>query len=219
MPDERTTTIIDYDLAKCPRCSKSHHFKLKGLARPKPEEKVPLFGGTGGARQSEILFTCPETNKKFTYAVPEPTGVEIMGLAAEADIALATATPAPAKGEFDEWSKKSRDVALDFSKTMLTASTGAIAVYFAVLKYIGFEKIGSTVFAKFTVLPPILFLVAAVLYVLALRPRHELVAPSEFSAFRKRRLEQLNRFIIFGTTAFIAAVGLAIEVLFYALSK
>jgi len=84
---------------------------------------------------------------------------------------------------------------------------------------IGFEKIGSTVFAKFTILPPILFLVAAVLYVLALRPRHELVAPSEFSAFRKRRLEQLNRFIIFGTTAFIAAVGLAIEVLFYALSK
>jgi hypothetical protein len=223
MPDERITTIIDYDVTDCPRCSKSHPFKLKGLARQKPEEKVPLFGGSGqGARKSEILFTCPDTNKKFTYSVPEPTGVEIMGLASAADIAqAATAPPAPApgKGEFDEWSKKSRDIALDFSKTMLSASTGGIAVYFAVLKYVGFEKIGNTALAKVTLLPPVLLLLAAILYVLALRPRHELVAPSDFSTFRQRRLEQLNRFIIAGTTAFIVAIGLAIVVLFSALSR
>jgi len=221
MPDERTTTIIDYELTDCPRCSKTHHFKLKGLARSQPEEKVPLFGGTG-APKNEILFTCPETNKKFSHSVTVKNGVEIMGLASESDIAQATAgppPPAPGKGEFEEWSKKSRDVALDFSKTMLGSSTGAIAVYFAVLKYIGFEKIGSTVIAKLSILPPILFLIAAILYVLALRPRHELVAPGEFSAFRKRRLEQLNRFNIAGTTAFIVAIGLAIVMLFYALSR
>jgi hypothetical protein len=223
MPDERSPTIIDYDVAPCPKCAKTHHFKLKGLGRQPIEQKVPLFGGSGvGAGKSEIMFTCPDTNKKFTWAVPEPTGVEIMGVASEADLALVTAgppAPAPGKGEFDEWSKKSRDVALDFSKTMLSASTGGIAVYFAVLKYIGFEKIGTTAIAKLSVLPPVFFLLAAILYVLALRPRHELVAPSEFSAFRQRRLEQLNRFIIAGTTVFLSGLGLAIAMLFSALTR
>jgi hypothetical protein len=223
MPDEPFTTIIDHDVTPCPKCSKTHHFKLKGLGGKKPEEKVTLFGGTGAAaRKSEILFTCPDTNQKFTQAVSEPAGVEIMGVASEADIALATAgppAPVPGKGEFEEWAKKSRDTALDFCKTMLSTSTGGIAVYFAVLKYIGFEKIGSTALAKFTIFPPVLFLAAAILYVLALRPRHESVAPGDFGAFRKHRLEQLNRFIIGGTTVFISAIGLAIVMLFYALSR
>ena len=122
MRSERITTIIDYEVAPCPKCNNAHPFKLKGLAQ-QAEEIVPLFGGTRGTeRKSEILFTCPDTKKKFSYSVPEPVGVEIIGLASEADIAAATnvaSAPAPVKSEFEEWAKKSRDTALDFCKSML----------------------------------------------------------------------------------------------------
>lgn len=227
MPNERTTTIIDYVVPSCPRCNKAHPFKLKGLAQRQAEERVPLFGGTGAAEQApgknEYLFTCPETNKKFSYAIPAPAGVEIIGPASEADVAAAAkappAAPAPASNEFAEWAKKSRDTALDFCKTMLGTSTGSIAVYFAVLKYLGFEKIGGTAFSKFAALPPVFFLIAAVMFVLALRPRHELIAPSDFDAFRRNRLEQLNRFLVLGTAIYITGVGLAVVMLFYTLSR
>jgi len=226
MKNEHITKIIDYEIAPCPKCNKAHPFKLKGLVKQKMEEKVPMFGGTGvtegTVRKSEILFICPDTKEKFSYQVPEPVDIEIIGLASEADIAMAInliSAPSLIKSEFEEWAKKSRDTALDFSKTMLSASTASIPVYFAVLKYIGFQKIGRMALSKFAILPPMLFLIAAILYVLALCPRHELVAPSDFNAFRKRRLERLNQFIIYGTAIFIGAVGFAIAMLFYALSK
>ena len=92
-------------------------------------------------------------------------------------------------------------------------------MYFTVLKYIGFENMSGTALAKFTILPTVFFLVAAMLYVLALRPRYEAVAQKDFNAFRARRLEQLNQFIICGTVTFAGATGLAIVILFYALSK
>jgi hypothetical protein len=223
MTDERVTTVIDYEIARCPRCNKAHPFKLRGLAERKAGAVVPLFGGTGdGLRKSEVLFTCPETKEKFSQTVPNPADAEIVGLASEEDIAAAAraaaAPPTSAKGEFEEWVKKSRDAAVDFCKLMLSASTGGIPIYFAVLKYAGFEKIGGTALSKFAVLPPVLLLSAAILYVLALRPRFESVLPDDFGAFRRRRLEQLNRFIIAGATVFAVALGLAIVMLFYTLS-
>ena len=120
---------------------------------------------------------------------------------------------------FQVWVKNSRKVAFDFCKTMLSTSTGAIPIYFAVLKYIGFEKIGQTALGKFTVLPPVLFLLAAILYVLALRPRYDAVAPDEFNTFRARRLEQLNQYITWGSATFVGATGLAIAVFFSVLSQ
>lgn len=219
--DERVATIIDYEVTHCPRCKKAHPFKLKGLAGRKADAGVPLFGGAGdGVRKTEVLFTCPETNRKFSQEIPNPADSEILGLATEEEVASAAraaATP-PSRGEFEEWVKKSRDTAVDFCKLMLSASTGGIPVYFAVLKYTGFEKIGGMALSRFAVLPPVLLLSAAILYVFALRPRFETVLPDDFSAFRKRRLEQLNRFIIAGTTIFVAAIGLAIVMMFYTLS-
>ena len=212
--------IIGYDLEKCPKCDEPHHFKLKVNVPAKADEKVMLFGGA--AKESEVLFTCPNTNQKFTRLVPAPPHGEIAGLASEADISQlspAIPKPSPVDNEFKEWIKNSRKTALDFCKTMLSISTGAIPVFFAVLKYIGFEKIGSTGLAKFTILPPVFFLVAAILYVLALRPRYKGVTQSAFNAFRARRLGQLNQYIIWGTATFAGATGLAIAIFFYALSQ
>ncbi|TVR84952.1 MAG: hypothetical protein EA409_00165 [Saprospirales bacterium] len=226
MTNECIMKIIDYEVAPCPRCNEAHSFKLKGLAQRKAQEEVPIFGGTGATeetgRKSEILLTCPKTKKNFSYAVSEPTGLTIIGLASEVDIALATNTvPAssPIESDFEEWTKKSRDIALDFCKTMLSTSTGSIPIYFAILKYIGFEKIGSTILSKFAVLPPILFLAAAIFYLFGLRPQYESVAPQTFNAFRKRRLKKLNRFITWGTAIFIGALGLTIWILFCVLSQ
>lgn len=225
MTNEPTITIVDFEPV-CPKCGKAHRFKLKAIAQPGAEAKVSLFGGPGASEtpepKTEFLFTCPETNKKFSIAVSDAPGRKLVGIASEADIASA-ARVSPAgvaiQGEFAEWTKKSRDTALDFCKIMLSASTGGIPVYFVILKYIGFEKIGLGAISKLAVLPPMLFLVAAILYVLALRPRYEAVAPSDFNAFRQRRLEQLNTLIIGGTAVFVAAIALAIGVFFYTLSK
>ena len=222
MTDERITKIVDFDLAACPQCGKTHHFKLKVLVQPEVEEKVPVFGGPGASGgKSKLLFTCPDSNKKFTHLVPDAIGGELIGLASEADIALVASqaqASSSGKSEFTDWVGKSHDRALDFCKTMLSTATGAIPLYFAILKYIGFDKIGSTMLSKVAILPPVLFLVAAILYVLALRPRYELVAQNDFNAFRTKRLERLNRFIIWGTVIFIGATGLGIVILFYALS-
>lgn len=212
--------ILDFNLTVCPKCGKPHQFKLKASVAAKADEKVMMFGGAGGG--SEVLFTCPDTNKKFAQLVPNPPDGEIVGLASEADIAQASAamrTPSPVDDEFAEWIKNSRKTAVDFCKIMLSISTGAIPVYFTVLKYIGFENIGGTALAKFTILPTVFFLAAAVMYVLALRPRYEAVTQKDFKGFRARRLKQLNQFIVWGTVTFTGATGLAIVILFYALGK
>lgn len=222
MADERAATIIDYEVAHCPRCNGPHPFKLKALVERKADLGVPLFGGPARSTpKTEVLFTCPETKKKFSQEVPNPAGEEIVGLASEEDVAAAAraaAAPSPSRSEFDEWAKKSRDVAVDFCKLMLSASTGGIPVYFAILKYTGFEKIGGTALSKLAVLPPLLLLSAAILYVFALRPRFESVRPDDFSDFRRHRLERLDRLITAATTSFAAALGLSIVIMFYTLS-
>ena len=220
MREEQTISILDYDLSACPKCGKAHQFKLKVLPRPEARENVPLFGGPGtSGGKCEFLFTCPETKQKFTHLVPDYSSGELLGIATESDMAAAMKAQAspPGNSEFQEWVVKSRERALDFCKTMLSSSTGAIPLYFAVLKYVGLEKIGSSTSTKFAILPPVLYLAAAALYVLALRPKYELIAQDDFNAFRKKRLEQINQYIVGGTSLFICATGIAIVILFFAL--
>lgn len=220
MASEKITKILDYTVSSCPKCGRKHDYKLKALVNAESAERVVLFGGAAG---SEVFFTCSDTNQKFTQLVPNPSGGEITGLATEEDIAHATSVasaqpkPSPFEGDFAEWIKNSRNTAIDFCKTMLSSSTGAIPVYFVVLKYIGFDKITNTPFARAGILPPIMFLVAAVLFILALRPRFENIAQKDFATFRARRLTQINRFIIMGTLTFGGAIALAIVLFFSAL--
>jgi hypothetical protein len=102
---------------------------------------------------------------------------------------------------------------------MLTSSTGAIAVYFAVQKYLGLEKANNTTLAQTAILPPVMFLVAGIFFVLALRPRYDNIPLEDFPAFRERRLIQLNRFIVSGTLTFLVAVAIAIVLFFFALTQ
>jgi hypothetical protein len=100
---------------------------------------------------------------------------------------------------------------------MLSTSTGAIPVYFALMKYVGFERISGSLLARTGILPPFLFLLAGILFVLALRPRFAAVTEAEFAEFRAKRLSQLNTYILAGTILFASGICLAIVLLFVAL--
>jgi len=93
---------------------------------------------------------------------------------------------------------------------MLTTATGAVPVYFAVLKYLGADAVGGSWFSRIGALPPLLFLAAAIVFALALRPRFASVKQADFADFRTARLRQLNRDILAGLALFATGVLLAI---------
>lgn len=93
---------------------------------------------------------------------------------------------------------------------MLTTATAAVPVYFAVLKYLGAEAVGGTTFSRVGVLPPLLFLAAAIIFALALRPRFAWIKHADFADFRMTRLKQLNRAMLVGLAVFAVGILLAI---------
>jgi hypothetical protein len=216
MTKQHSTDILGYDVQQCPKCGKPHHFKLKMRRHVKADEKVSMFGAAAG--KSEVLLTCPDTGQTFTQIVPEPPIGQIIGVASEEDICqLVPASLKQVDNEFSEWMQNSRTMALEFCKTMLSTSAGAIPIYFAVLKYLGFDKVEHTALSNITILPPVLFLAGGILYVLALLPRYEEVSLDDFGGFRARRLKQLNQYMIWGTLAFAVGTCLSIVILFYSL--
>lgn len=213
---------VDHSVAHCPRCAQSHHFTLAIRSDP-PQPAVPLFGGPGPGRAScEIAFTCPTTGALFTEEIPDPPDgtvvgpVDPTGVASGATSSGAGSGPSPA-ADFAEWAKSSRTTAMEFCKTMLTTSTGAIAVYFAVLKYLGVERIGGSLLARVGIVPPLLFLTASICFALAMRPRLATLSEAEFAGFRAQRLTRLDRYITVGTVLFAAGMCIAIMLFFRSL--
>jgi hypothetical protein len=213
MVSQASLRRIWHEVVACPQCKQPHVFPVLVRVRAAPVAEVPLFGGAPAART--IAFTCPNTREIISVPVPDPPDSEIIGPddpnrpAPEFVPAGATA-PGPEEQEYTDWIKASRATAVDFCKTMLTAATGAIPVYFAVLKYLGAEAANASWFSRIGALPPVLFLVAAVVFALALRPRFALVAQATFAEFRASRLRQLNTFLFAGLAVFAAAILLAI---------
>ncbi len=219
------TSLRSFEVSNCPRCGKQHRFALA----VKPAEKgVALFGGS---QPKEVAFICPVTRKAFVQLITAEPDTEIIGPADPSQLVAVPASPpasaAPAElasvgpargaqtnGEFEQWQRDSRSLAIDFSKTMLTVATGAIPVYFAVLKYLGIERASRSFWQRAAIIPPILFLASAVVFVLALRPHFSVVTESEFSEFRRIRLEDMNRFLVAATVLFMLAIAIAIWLFF-----
>src|SRR6202012_680252 len=140
----RDLEILDYEIKECPVCKLAHHYKLKAFKKKSDENKVILFGGAG--QDTEVLFECPDKHRKFTFPILS-ADFEVAGVATDEDIEKYKAdrqhprTPAGPSGEMADWVKNSRTIALDFCKSMLSTAIGAIAVSFAILKYLGSEKI------------------------------------------------------------------------------
>jgi hypothetical protein len=200
---------IFHAVAACPHCGQHHEFPILVRLAASPAVAEPLFGGPGSGEVAGVMiaFTCPVTRGIINEAVAPPMGMDIVGpdaadAAASANAPVSISPPSPAsQSEYAEWVKASRAIAIDFCKSMLTAATGAVPLYIALMTYLGPPK-GGVIFASLRVLPPLLFLAAAASYVLALQPRFGLVTADAFAAFRRRRLEWLNRCMLIGSALF-----------------
>lgn len=207
---------LAHNVAQCPHCGLRHDFAVLVRQRALEAPGVVLFGGSGSSGQ-QIAFICPQTGKIISAFVPHPADGEIVGpddgsSAIEAQAPTENVPLAPTDADYTEWIKQSRTIALDFCKTMLTASISAVPVYFAVLKYLGFERSNGSAAAQLVIVPPFLFLGAVVMFALALRPNFSRVAADSFEAFRAARLSQLNRLMLGGMATFVIGVLCAISV-------
>src|SRR5262249_11718715 len=117
--------LIPHEIAKCPHCQQSHVFQLLVRARAPAAPGVPEFGGWRGA--TTLAFTCPVKRRMINVPVPDLPDGEVVGID-ETDRSTTVASSgsgpfvSPIELEFAEWIKASRTTALDFCKSMLTAS-------------------------------------------------------------------------------------------------
>ena len=216
MVAEASIYRLAYDVAECPHCGLNHDFRVLVRRRPPDAPAAVLFGGSATSGQ-QIAFTCPQTGKIISASVPDPADGEVVGpddgsLAIDAQVPSGNPPRASTDADYIEWIKHSRAIALDFCKVMLTASTSAVPVYFAVLKYLGFEKSSGSAAAQLVIMPPFLFLGAVVLFAIAMRPNFARVEAEGFEAYRAARLRRLNRFMLGGLATFVTGVLCAIAV-------
>jgi hypothetical protein len=214
MPTNLIVRHIDYSVERCPHCGKGHQFKLAiGTARGAPPA-IPIFGAVPTV---ELAFNCPTTGKLFTQNIEPPPGGAVLGLAESSNPSDGTSDTGPdtaMANEYSEWVKASRPNAIDYCKTMLTSSTGAIPIYFVLLKYFGIEKMDKSFAARIAVVPPLMFLAASILFMLAIRPRHSMMTESDFATIRARRLRRLNAYIIVGSILFVVGICATIILIF-----
>jgi len=205
--------IFPHIVDVCPCCGKEHTYMLKATIE---ELKSPLFGGPGD--NTEIALDCLSNEEQtFIHSINNPTNGEIIGVANKEELKSQIVKRGEdlqkdtnlSKSEFIEWIKQSREKALGFCDTMLKNSVGAIGVYFAIQKYIGIEKIDN-VFQNFTILPPIFYLIASIIFILAQKPQYKEISESAFKKYKEKRLKRMNVLIQIGTFIFMLSTFLAI---------
>lgn len=200
----------NYTIESCKHCGGNHSFRIR------VEKQAPLFGGPEAKPESkkntEWTFTCPQTNQPLFRQVRLPAGSKMMGIIPLDESAT---EPAENNAQYETWINSSRDRALSFSTTMLSTCTAAIGVYFTIQKYVGSERLErSRPDAVLSIMPPFLYLGAAIFFILALQPRFGWVAPSEFHHFRVKVFTAMNTRIRIGVVLFVVATGAAIVRLF-----
>jgi hypothetical protein len=193
------------------------------------------FGGGGDQPDDaptgapwRVTLTCPRQERPFEGSVLIPAhydeSVSRVEVEAVTDAAVdgrplstagAVAPPAAdwVDEELKEWRKNTVATQRAFATTMLTTSSGGVAIYFAVLKYLGWEQANfSAPLVVLTVLPPALFLLAAMAFALALRPSLSYVDRDEYAEFRAHRIGEIHGRVTAGTVLYVAALLLAIAV-------
>lgn len=208
------TRLARHTVEPCPQCGARHDYAIELRQGPL------MFGGSADQR---VVTTadCPTTGQLFETTITVPASDDFVRIVkpsesgAHSAAATDSAVAAPAQpqgGEYDDWLRASRDRGIDFGKTMLTASSGAVAVYFAVLNYLGSSHAARSVTGALSVAPPVLFLAATAAFALALKPHLAPVPRERFSAFRDERLRHLDRWMQSGLALFIAALVVALVV-------
>lgn len=219
-PQNRQQVIT---IQTCPKCGKSHdytlqiHFRIKVLffgGRSKSSKPLGTSQAKQAPNQWEVTLICPQTNEQFAYQVevtPQRAEeiIEVIPMLNQ-DLPASPAEPPVqwlgvdmAQIEAQEWMKSSATNARDFCKTMLTTTTAAIPLFFAVVKYLGSDQLPTSVPKWVSAAPPVLFLLSAAIFVLALHPQAGMAATvQEFLRFRNERIHWMNKFIWVGTGLF-----------------
>ncbi|MCA1706120.1 MAG: hypothetical protein LC808_23810 [Actinobacteria bacterium] len=176
----------------------------------------------------KLTLTCPRQGTPFEGSVLVPAhydeSVSRIEVEAITDAPLSGPPPRTAYAvgpsaadwvdeELQEWRKNTVATQRAFATTMLTTSSGGVAIYFAVLKYLGWEQANfSAPLVVLTVLPPALFLLAAMAFALALRPSVSYVDRHEYAEFRAKRIGEIHGRVTAGTVLYLAALLFAIAV-------
>ena len=159
--------LLRHSVDHCPHCDQHHDYAVE-------LKRAPLVFG-GGSDEVAIAVSCPTTGKPIQTVITVPADEEFVRVvtrsADERTQEPAEATAGDSQDEYSDWVKSSRETGVDFGKTMLTASSGAIAIYFAILNYLGTSTAPRSAVGVLGALPPILFLAATATFALALRPR------------------------------------------------
>lgn len=218
----------------CPACHKTHSAGLVLTVEPQPL----FFGGTSGtvgSALSTLSVVCPVSGEQAEVTLQLPlsngerlVGVQVASITAEPEPALDTpqftatagsqpAGTSPGPGDWMrdallETRKDSAGRLRAFATTMLSTSTGAVAIHFTVLKYLGLEHIGDG-WRVLTLLPAIAFLLAALLFVMTLRPVLAWIGTAEqFSELYRSRLLVSGRIASAGVFLFLGGITTAIAV-------
>jgi len=229
MPQKRTVPVESP--VQCTVCSGQH--VVHGVAELVRQRIA--FGGGGDQPDDaptgapwRVTLTCPRQQKSFEGSVLVPANYDesVSRVEVEAVTDAPVHGPRPPTGspvappatdwvdeELKEWRKNSVATQRTFATTMLTTSSGGVAIYFAVLKYLGWEQANFSVpLVILTVLPPALFLLAAMAFALALRPALSYVDRDEYAEFRAHRIGKIHRRVTAGSVLYVAALLLAIAV-------
>jgi hypothetical protein len=222
MPRKRSVSV---DLpVQCTVCGGQH--TLHGVAEL-VRQRIAFGGGGDDAEHAptgspwRVTLTCPHEDRAFETSVLVPAHYDesVAGVTVESltDAPGPRAVPAVAADwvdeELAEWRRNTVATQRTFATTMLTTSSGGVAIYFAVLKYLGWERADfAAPLVVLTVLPPVLFLLAAIAFALALRPSLTYIDRDAYAAFRDRRTGEIHGRITAGTVLYVAALLIAIAV-------
>jgi hypothetical protein len=149
-----------------------------------------------------VNLLCPRTRKAFSSDISIGTNEQFLRIADP----FADSQPRPADDELAEWVRGSRQAATEYSRALLTTASAAIPIHFSVLKYLGMTT-GSDLGGKLAAVPAALYLVAAMIFAFAQRPRLVRATAESFTELREATLRRANRLATAGTALFLAGTA------------
>jgi len=190
----------------CPACGDEHVVPVDVHLEPEPI----VFGGPGDTtpHSRKVTLECPRDHVLADVLLPltAPAGYLVASCAVVGKPEPAVGNDVdsrrvgkdvagPARDVYDEARKQSVEAIRRFAASLLTTSTGGVAVYFTVLKYLGLESAQPESFLgkAITVLPAALLVGAAAVSLWACQPLLAAVPMEDFDASRARYLRSRMR--------------------------
>ncbi|HEU5379650.1 MAG TPA: hypothetical protein VFV38_29860 [Ktedonobacteraceae bacterium] len=225
--------LMSYSVSDCPVCHTAHDYQLdiqyrKDIAVFEVSKNPASSPTTSPGWENSMTFIClANSNEHFTRMVtiaPE-TGEDIINVVLHVSSPSSnTSTDAPdetwsldsiLKEDLANSFKTSRSTVQDFCKTMITTATGAIAVFFAVLQFLGGSDSSGTAKVVTAILAgtaSACFLLSALAYIFGLEPRYlaRIDSLETYGKARERQLKNMNMYILAGTILFALGTLLAI---------